>query len=364
VSENTLEKSACGALIVLALFATGASCRSESHPAPPSSEKAGFVLAGATIAGVGARDIEIRDGKIVKVGDVSKDAERIDLSGRFIAPAVIDSHVHLAYLPRAEELATGGVAGVVDLASPKSFLGISHPPLTVVASGPMITAKSGYPTQSWGRDGYGYEVSDATSANAAIDELFSLGARVNKLPVTEPPTLDDATLAAAVAHAHEKGMKVASHALDDSEAARAAKAGVDVLAHTPVETLGETTLAAWKNRAVVSTLSAFGGETARQNLAALRSRGVRVLYGTDFGNTTVLGPSKSELAELSSAGLDGKAVLAACTSVPADYWGFTTLGAIEPGKAASLLVLDSDPIVDPTVLASPSEVYIDGVRRD
>jgi imidazolonepropionase-like amidohydrolase len=157
---------------------------------------------------------------------------------------------------------------------------------------------------------------------------------------------------------------VASHALDDGEAAAARSAGIDVLAHTPVAPLEADTVAAWSGGAVVSTLGAFGGSnTTLSNLAALKAAGATVLYGTDFGNTRTPGVDGRELALLTEAGLTPAEVLAALTSAPAAYWGLTDLGAIEVGKAASVLVLPRDPLVDPTVLAEAEQVWLDGVRR-
>ena len=221
----------------------------------------------------------------------------------------------------------------------------------------MITAESGYPTESWGRDGYGLECADAEAAVAGVERLYALGARVVKLPVTGSPVLDADALHAATTTAHEHGTKVASHALGDEEAMAAAAAGVDVLAHTPVEPLSEATLAAWADGAVISTLSAFGGESV---LAAMRARGTTVLYGTDFGNTRTTGISSSEVVSMMAAGMDGAAILASGTSAPAAFWGFDGLGAVAPGMAASLLVLDADPLASPLTLTSPAQVYVAG----
>jgi imidazolonepropionase-like amidohydrolase len=63
------------------------------------------------------------------------------------------------------------------------------------------------------------------------------------------------------------------------------------------------------------------------------------------------------------AGLSPAEILHAGTRAPADYWGLADLGAIEVGRSASLLVLDRDPLVDPLVLAEPSEVWSRGRRR-
>ena len=130
-----------------------------------------------------------------------------------------------------------------------------------------------------------------------------------KLPVTGEPQLDDAALAAAVEEAHDLNLKV-----------------------------------------------------ARQNLAGMRKAGATVLYGTDLGNTSTAAIDPGEITALLDAGLDGEAILEAGTSAPAAYWGFSDLGRIEEGKAASFLVLDRDPLEDPLALSEPVEVWMDGVR--
>ena len=199
---------------------------------------------------------------------------------------------------------------------------------------------------------------------AAVDQLAALGAAAIKLPVTGAPQLADDALAAAAARAHGLGLPVVSHALSDDQARRAALAGVDILAHTPTEALSKATLAAWSGRTVISTLRAFGGSAATlDNLKALRAAGVTVLYGTDFGNTMTPGIDGSELALLLQAGMTPQEILTAGTSAPAAVWGLGgALGAIAVGLDASFLVLATDPLVDPMVLASAEAVYLRGVR--
>lgn len=364
-------------LLLLACMAPPVSASDTSGPdsAPAGRVSLGpalpFVLRGGTVLGpegATVADVEVRGGLIVSVGDGASPSTRvIDVTGRWIVPAFIDSHVHLAYLPEGDALADNGIAGAVDMAAPESFLSASHAPLRVLASGPMVTAVGGYPTQGWGRDGYGLECTDAADAVAAVDRLVAAGAKLVKLPVTGDgeDQLSDDVLAAVVAEAHRLGVKVASHALGDEDAARAAAAGVDVLAHTPTEALSTTTVAAWSGRTVVSTLAAFGDtSTTRANLAALSEAGARVLYGTDFGNAREAGINADELRGLSGAGLDGAAIVASGTWDAAAYWGFDDIGTVAPGKAASLLVLDADPRIDPSGLATPRAVYIDGRARD
>lgn len=333
--------------------------------APDARRARHFVLRGGYVVGTGVADVEIDDGRIVAVGVVPAGrGEDVDVGGRWIAPAAIDSHVHLAYLPVADELASGGIAAAVDLAAPMSFLADLPEAPRVVAAGPMITAVGGYPTRSWGAGGYGLEVAGESEAAAAVDRLHAAGARIIKVPVTSEPALTDAELRAVTARAHALGLLVAAHALEDRHALRAADAGCDLLAHTPVEPLSEATIAAWSGRAVVSTLEAFGASSpAIDNLRRLRAAGATVLYGTDLGNTRTPRIDRREVLDLLAAGLAPEEVLASMTSAPARLFHLDDLGAIAPGAEASLLVLGADPLADPTTLCEPVAVYIAGSRR-
>ncbi len=341
--------------------------RGETGEAPAEATRGDVVLRGARLpGGADPVDVVVADGRIVAVGpgaggDVSAPVE--DVTGRWLAPAFIDSHVHLAYLPRAADLAAGGVAAAVDLAAPFESIGGDTAPVQVLWSGPMVTAAGGYPTQGWGRYGYGLEVTGADEAAAAVGRLVEAGAGVVKVPQTGGPSLPPDAFAAAVQAAHTRGLRVASHALGDAEAAIAAAAGADVLAHTPTEALGDAGVAAWAERAVVTSLVAFGNaDVTRTNLARLKAAGATVLYGTDFGNLRTAGIVEQELRAMVDAGLTAAEVLAAGTATPAAYWGFDDLGALEEGKRASLLVVDADPLGDPLTLSRPLQVWIDGGR--
>ena len=273
-------------------------------------------------------------------------------------PSIIDSHVHLAYWPVADRLAAAGVAAAVDLAAPTVLTG---GPLHLIASGPMLTRPGGYPLDSWGADGYGLPCADAACVTAAVAELARRGAGVIKLAL-DPGGLDPALAPAAVAAAHARHLRVAVHALTDRAARVAADAGADLLAHTPVEPLAPRTIAAWRGRAVISTLAAFGGAPAAvANLRALRAAGATVLYGTDLGNQRDAGPSAAELALLGAAGLDDAAIADAMTSAPARYWGLP-LGTLAAGAEASLLALDRDPRIDATALLAPRAAWLRGRR--
>ena len=321
-----------------------------------------FVLKGGSIFGVGKQNLLIDKGHVQAVGVSADAAERVvNVGGRYIVPGFIDCHVHLAYYPVADELLGNGIVAVLDLAAPLRTLSVDHGRLRVLNAGPMITAKAGYPTTSWGADGYGLEVSSPETGAAAVETLFAAGVQAIKVPLTAPPTLDDATVKAVVSAAHAHGLKVYAHALEDANAARAAADGVDVLAHTPTEALSAATLDAWKTRTVIASLNAFGGGAAAvQNLHDLRARGTRVLYGTDFGNTRDTRIQDAEITLLIAAGLDGSSIVKSGTSTAAEFLGLADYGTLEIGKRASFLVLTADPSLDPHTLSQPVAVYVDG----
>lgn len=333
-----------------------------------------MVLTGGRLPGGEAVVLELRDGTITALSDgAAPDVPRLDLGGRTLVPGVIDSHVHLAYAFGPDDVARGrallarrGLVAGVDLAAPLAAMG-SFDRTRWRTSGPMITAPRGYPTLGWGADGYGLEASGAASVRAAIDGLADAGAGLIKVPFGHGPELREAELAALVEHAHARGLKVAAHALLDADVARAAAAGIDVLAHTPLEPLSDATvraLADGRPRAVVSTLMAFGGSrVAVDNLRRLHEAGVVVLYGTDLGNSPVLGIDVDEFALLRRAGLSPQQGLDAATTAAAAWWGLSELGALVPGRAATFLVLDDDPLEHLDVLARPSAVWIDGVPQ-
>jgi imidazolonepropionase-like amidohydrolase len=329
----------------------------------------GLLLRNLSILGSGPytgqrADILIRDGAIASIGDIGeRHADERDLDGHWVVPAFIDSHVHFAYLPKSEEMLDGGICAAVDLAAPESFLSADLGPMRLIRSGPMITSELGYPTQGWGSAGYGIQCATTECMQTNIARLAAGGASVVKMPLVEP-ALSEELLAAGVGKAHSLDLKVASHALGDAAAALAARSGVDVLAHCPTGPLSAETVELWSEKAVISTLAAFGGsEAAIGNLGNLHRSGAAILYGTDFGNSSETGISAAELGLLIQAGLDASEMISSGTSLPAEWWGFEDIGRIDEGYRASFMVYSADPLLDPMRLAAPSEVWIDGQRR-
>jgi imidazolonepropionase-like amidohydrolase len=84
-------------------------------------------------------------------------------------------------------------------------------------------------------------------------------------------------------------------------------------------------------------------------VAAAWRAGVPLLAGTDLGDPYVI-PGfalHDELELLVAAGVTPLAALQSATSGPARAFGLTaTVGAIAPGQAADLVLLDGDPLTD------------------
>lgn len=338
--------------VLIALFCAVVACSSTSTAPTASSPPGGPAASGRVAAG----SLALVDITGERIASVSPGIE----TGFWLWPPVVDSHVHLAFYPVGAKLAAHGIGAVVDLAAPESALGAAAP-LMVVSSGPMITRPGGYPLDSWGDAGYGIGCDDTACVTATIDRLADKGVRVIKLPL-DVGGLPRDFLETAVEHAHGKKLRVAVHALTAEAAGRAAAAGADILAHTPLEPLPEATIAAWSKGAVISTLAAFGGRPAAiENLRKLRAAGATVLYGTDLGNLRVDGVSLDELTLLRVAGLDDAAITAAMTTTPIAYWQLPL--DLKPGQEATFLMLDDDPRKRAAVMTKPHAVFVRGVLQ-
>jgi imidazolonepropionase-like amidohydrolase len=329
------------------------------RPAPATGTGAWIARGGRGLDGQ-SLEIAVSGSRIVAPGDVPTSSPVVDLTGYFVVPAFIDSHVHLAYYAVADALPAGGIVGAVDFAAPIGELRKTFP-IAVLQSGPMITPLLGYPTQSWGSGGFGLEVASPGDAAAAVDRVLDAGATFVKTPLSGTEGADDAMLASIVERAHARGAKVAVHALGAADAARAIASEADIFGHTPTEPLTAELVDAWGERTVVSTLAAFGASEATvDNLRAFAERGALILYGTDLGNTRTVGIQSGEIDALVRAGLTGSDIVRSATADAARFWGMTELGRLDAGARASLLVLDEDPNANPQTLAAPHAVVFDG----
>lgn len=286
--------------------------------------------------------VVVEDGVLAYVGD---DVPRDATPAGWIQPGLYDAHVHLAF-GTLEEMRRGGVLAVRDLGAPPDRAREWRSDDVEVA-GPLLTAPGGYPSRSWGADGFARFVASPDEARAAVADLDVDVVKVALEPAGGAPVPSPETARAIVEAAHARGLVVTAHALSEPMVERALDAGVDELCHTPAEPLSQATVAriASAGIPVVSTIETLG-DGAAANARALHDAGVRLVYGTDLGNAgTRPGADPRELARLRDAGLGAFGALKAATRE-----------RLAAGQTARLVVLDSDPRTDLTTWARPVHV--------
>ena len=282
------------------------------------------------------------------VTDAPVDAAEV-VDAAYVGPGIVDAHVHLAF-GTVEQMWQRGVVAMRDLGAPPA-LAASVRSEGVAVAGPLLTAPGGYPSRSWGADGFAAFVADAEEARRVVRDLD-----VDLVKVAlEPhggPVPDAETVAAIVDAAHARGLAVTAHALTERMVERALDAGVDELCHTPAEPLTPRTVERIADAGipVVSTIQCLGGAAAA-NAKALHEAGVRLVYGTDLGNDgTRPGVDVRELRRLADTGLGMAGALAAATR------------PIVTGERAGLVLLDANPEADPTTWERPFTTVVGTTR--
>jgi imidazolonepropionase-like amidohydrolase len=294
----------------------------------------------------------------------------------WVGPGVIDAHVHLAFGSRGDEL-RGGLVSVRDLGAPpadaRRWRTLGRPPAGspgVAVAGPVVTAPGGYPSRSWGADGFAAFADSPEWAAVVVRDLVADGVDLIKIAL-EPdsgwPVPSPAAVRALVEAAHGAGLRVTAHALTNPMVTRALDAGVDELCHTPTERLTHELLEriAAAGIPVVSTLQTFfsagQGRDAARNAGALHRAGVPLVYGTDLGNTgTRAGVDPRELDRLADTGLGRLGALRAATEGAAAAYGVRgRSGRVTLGAPAAIVLLSADPMIEPGAWRSPLAVVAD-----
>ena len=323
------------------------------------------------------------DGRVSAMGpadaiDVPDAVPTIGGDACWVGPGIIDAHVHLAFGSPAAVVA-GSVTSVRDLGAPLALAAqwrtTTQPARSphVSVAGPILTAPGGYPSQGWGRDGFAMFVADPAGAGVAVR---SLAGSVDVIKIAlEPaggPLPSKATVQAVVAAAHDVGLAVIAHALTVDTVRTALRAGVDELAHIPLEVLPADVIEqiAAADMLVVSTIQTMvagdrrAGANVQANAAALCAAGVRLCYGSDLGNAgTSPGVDPRELRELAAAGLGAAGALHAATVASASAHGITGgRGVLVLDELADVVVLTGDPLQEPELWQSPAAVFVAGRR--
>jgi len=380
----------------------------------------GLALVGGTVytspAAEPIRDsvVLIRDGRIAAVADrrsiqIPGGVDTIDCAGRTVTAGFWNSHVHFferkwtdaAAIPAPElgqqlqEMITQyGFTSAFDLASPWTNTRLIRdriesgevPGPRIRSTGEALVAPGAVPADPVIR-ALGYmvtrnmEVSDAAQATAATVKLLDMGVDGIKVHLQPPPAPDSpisaSAIEAAVAAAHRAGKPVFVHPNGAADVLAAARAGVDVIAHTTPtsgpwdDTIMSTmkdrrvalipTLMVWKTllRHERVSIQASSVANAIAQLRAWTATGGTTLFGTDLGAADY--DPADEYALMAQAGMTVRQILAALTTAPAERFGVSRqLGKVEAGFAADLAVLRGDPSTDVRALAAVQYTIRDG----
>jgi imidazolonepropionase-like amidohydrolase len=362
----------------------------------------------------------IRDGKIERItGKAPQNfaGEKIDLSGKWVIPGLNDMHVHsygnAAPNGQVQLLMTSGVAKMMLYAGVTGFLDLFSAEDQILSlrdrqrkdgllgadiycAGPILTCTGGHGTE------YGVPTRVINSPEEAQKEIAELAPKkpdvikiVYDHAFTFFPTIDHATMEAAVKAAAAHGIKTVIHVGAWQDAKEAILAGASAITHLhwkeipddlvalmrqknvfaiptmTVETelvnlaqhpalLDNHLLAKVATPAVINAYrdtSSFDNRTKNwmnrqskgrssyyRSLKKLADGGVKIMTGTDAGNVgTFQGFSvHREMQIMVEAGLSCWQALAAATTIPGEFLG-QPLG-VRSGNMANLVVLNGSPI--------------------
>jgi imidazolonepropionase-like amidohydrolase len=357
---------------------------------------------GAAVVVVGARIVEVGRPEAAPEGAV-----RIDATGLFILPGLIDLHTHLLLRPYDQakwddqvlkeslelrtiravgfaratveagfttirDLGTEG-AGWADVALREAVAEGLIPGPRIFTSTRAIVAASCYGPAGfdprWDVPQGAQEVSGAEEMRRAVREQIAAGADWVKVYAdyrrqagdAATPTLSLEELRAAVDEARSAGKPVAAHATSDGGIRRAVEAGVNTIEHGYGAT--RQTLELMRDRRVVlcPTMAAAEavaiyagwkpGEQAPQGVVRshelvqmAREVGVTIACGSDAG-VFAHGSNGREIELMVEAGMSPAEAIRAATSIAAGVVGRQgDLGRIERGFVADLVCVRGDPL--------------------
>ncbi|MCY4398167.1 MAG: amidohydrolase family protein [Gemmatimonadetes bacterium] len=351
----------------------------------------------------------VEDGRIARIVegegvDTPSGAATVDLMGRYLAPGLMDAHVHVGSAADARRALHSGVTTMRSMGtSHYADVGMRELQAAGHLEAPQYLA-AGYHVRPPAAEAffqdhpelghlYGGEVRGEDAVRAMTSAIVSRGVDFVKTNATERAGLPDtdprkqfyseAELRAIVEEAGAAGIPVSAHAHGDAGARAAVAAGVRSIEHGTYMSRETLALMAEKGAFVVPTIAIVrdltipGGDydnavlnvRGRHMLPRVREMarnaheiGVKIVAATDTGygpeSTTTLA---HELLELVDIGMTPLEALRAATTTAADLFGLTgQVGAITPGLEADLIVLERSPLDDIGVVQDVLMVVSDG----
>jgi imidazolonepropionase-like amidohydrolase len=349
----------------------------------------------------------VRDGSIVSIGGggdaATGDATVMDMMGRYVAPGLMDAHVHVGNAADARRALLSGVTTMRSMGtSHYADVGMRELQAAGTLEAPQYLA-AGYHVRPPAAEAffqdhpemadlYGTEIRGDAAVRRMTRAIVSRGVDFVKtnateragLPNTDPRKqfYSEAELRAIVEEAAAGGIGVSAHAHGDAGGRDAVRAGVRSIEHGTYlspETLGmmvERGTFLVPTIAIVRDLTIPGGDydnaalniRGRHMLPRVREMatnahelGVKIVAATDTGygsgSTTTLA---HELLELVDIGMSPLEALRAATTTAAELFGLTDVGALDEGMQADFIVLERNPLEDIGVVQDVLMVVSDG----
>jgi len=361
----------------------------------------GSVIENATLIIDGNKIVQAGQGVAVPAG-----ATRVNLAGKTVMPAIIDTHVHLS--PIRERLIRDlkmrgyyGVGAALSLGlDPYDLLDIRNQVIPGAAR--YFSAGRGITMPEPGRITAPHWITSEADGRKAIDELADKKVDIVKIWVDtrdgKYKKLTPEIYGAIIDEAHKQGLRITAHIFDLEDTKGLIRAGIDAFAHGVRDRdIDDELVAMFKerpnlvltpnlpDRGVKTDLSwlrgslpdaelekleaantdkpreqAFYGIQAR-NLSKLNAAGVRITLGTD-GNRP-WGPHE-EMADMVTAGMTPMQVIVAATRNSAEFLRLVEAGTLQAGKSADFIVLDANPLDDITNTRRIASVYLRGAAVD
>ena len=406
------------AALILALCAASCSASPDSTESAPQAAGTVTVFEGArVITGDDAAPIEnatfvvegTRFTQVGRTGDIKvpAGASRVNLAGRTVIPALLDTHTHLSREREAlvldlQRRAYWGVGAAMSLGQDQGALPFAIREETIPGAARYRTAGRGITAPEPGRSDLPYWITDPEEARKAVREQAALKVDIIKIWVDardgKYTPLAPAVYEAVIDEAHKQGLRVTAHIFSLADAKALLRAGIDAFAHgvrdrdiddefvsmmkaRPHVVLvpnlpdrGVATDLGWLRGAVspgeLAKLQAASTDRPEaqqtfgiqaRNLARLSREGVRIALGSD-GNTP-WGPHL-EMADMVAAGMTPAQVLAAATRNSAEFMRIPDMGTVAAGRSADFVVLEANPLDDITNTRRISAVYLRGAAVD
>jgi imidazolonepropionase-like amidohydrolase len=360
----------------------------------------GSILMGATLT--------VTDGRIESIDPAGAAApagvRTVDLAGRYIAPGLMDGHVHVGSSADARRALFAGVTTMRSMgADHYADVGMRELQRAGHADTPEYLA-AGYHVRPQMAEGFFQDhpelgdlddgrVQGADPVRSVTRALLSRGVDFVKtnateragLPNTDPrkQLFTEAEIGVMVEEAARTGVGVSAHAHGDAGGRAAVAAGVRSIEHGTY--LSPTTLRMMVERgtylvptiAIVRDLTLAGGDydnavlnirgrhmlpRVQEMARTAHELGVKIVAATDTGygpnSTTTLAHELLELAEIGMTPLEA---LQAATTTPAELFGISDrVGRLEVGFEADLIVLERNPLDDIGIVQDVLMVVSDG----